>query len=138
MEDNYIKWAYHRLYTLKKVSNQEEFGEQIGYNKSYISELMNGRKPVTEKVKKKILEAFPVLKNTQDLPPDSHNNVKPNRLSKIKQKFEEIMELVREDGDFSELDKEEEEAERRVAEAKIAVLKAYLKKNSGDNTKNNS
>jgi plasmid maintenance system antidote protein VapI len=39
--------AFDSLRFQKKVSSQTDFGEKIGYNKSHVSELMNGRKPVT-------------------------------------------------------------------------------------------
>jgi len=45
-KDRLVK-AFEHLRYLKKVSSQTDFGEQIGYNKSHVSELMNGKKPVT-------------------------------------------------------------------------------------------
>lgn len=42
-----------------KVNNQEDFGEKLGYpNKSYISELMNGSRSVSNKVLQKIEVVF--------------------------------------------------------------------------------
>lgn len=50
---------YRRAYHDKKVVNREEFGKKLGFaNKTYISDLMNGTKKISNKILDKIEEAF--------------------------------------------------------------------------------
>lgn len=37
---SWLRDVYRALYASNKVANQEDFGKQLGYNKSYFSELI--------------------------------------------------------------------------------------------------
>lgn len=75
MENNYLKLVYRELYSKGIVKNQNDFGEKLGYNKSYVSELMNGRKPITEKIKQEIIAKFPTLQENTNII-DNTNSVR--------------------------------------------------------------
>lgn len=56
----YLNTVYRILFAEEKVENQEDFGSKLGYNKGYISDLMTGRKPIADKVLKKVKDVFSI------------------------------------------------------------------------------
>lgn len=58
-KDRLVK-AFDELRYLKKIKSQTDFGEQLDYNKSYVSELFNERKPITEGVANAIQTKFAI------------------------------------------------------------------------------
>ncbi len=55
-----FKAVYEELRYLKKVRNQSDFAEKLGYGKSYVSDLMADNEELPKKVQKKLTEVFEV------------------------------------------------------------------------------
>lgn len=49
---------YHALLASKKVSNKTDFAAKLGYNRSYISELFNEKKEITELFARSLESSF--------------------------------------------------------------------------------
>jgi len=58
--------AFRGLRSLDKVSTQKEFGDTLGYNKSYFSQLMNDAEPITDALKDKCFDKFGIPKQWWD------------------------------------------------------------------------
>lgn len=58
MDITEIKELISRLKADRKVRNQTEFAEAIGYSRTHVSEVINGKEPITPEFEKAIKEAF--------------------------------------------------------------------------------
>ncbi len=82
--------AFSELLYQKKVLNQKDFGDKIGYNKAYVSRVFNGSEDVSHKMASEIQTQFGISatwlltgdgpmfvnahKNTVETPADNANN----------------------------------------------------------------
>jgi len=57
-----LREVYESLRFKGLVKNQTDFGTQLGYNKSYFSQLMNGAEPITDNVMLTIETMFGINK----------------------------------------------------------------------------
>lgn len=53
-----LREIYSELKALKKVTNQADFSYKLGYNSTYISEILNEKEPISEKIIAKLEEKF--------------------------------------------------------------------------------
>lgn len=67
-KDRLVK-AFEQLRFEKKIKNQTDFADMLGYNKSHISELMNGKKPITKEFANELLNKFGIEDILQDTTP---------------------------------------------------------------------
>ncbi len=75
--------ALRGLIGASKVKNQKDFGDKLGYNKSYVSELMNEAQPITDPIKERIRTVFGISKQWWDLPIDAPLVFEPSTGQKI-------------------------------------------------------
>ena len=61
-----LEAAYNGLKYINKVTTQKDFGDKLGYHKSYFSQLMNGALPITEAVKQKCYDTLKISKQWWD------------------------------------------------------------------------
>ena len=50
--------VYNELYYTKKVKSRVDFGDQIGYNKGYISTILRSTAPISAEVSKRLTKTF--------------------------------------------------------------------------------
>lgn len=85
-KDRLVK-AFEELRYSKKISSQTDFGKKLGYNKSYISELFNGHKPITSSLAGEIQTKFGInaiwiiggIGNMYAKDDDGLNNTEPSK-----------------------------------------------------------
>lgn len=88
---SWLQDVYRQLFAAKKVETQEDFGNKLGYNKTYFSELMTGRKNITNKVRNKISEVFGIEYDAPDTEgntsivnePDSELQIKEGKKKEV-------------------------------------------------------
>lgn len=56
-----LKIALDKLKTQRIIRNQQEFVEKIGYNKSSVSLILNGKTPLSKQFVLKVCEVFPMI-----------------------------------------------------------------------------
>lgn len=64
--ESLLRKVFDELKHLKKVKNQTDFGNKMDYGKSYVSLLFQQDPPVSELVKKKLVNVFGISKNWLD------------------------------------------------------------------------
>ena len=63
MAKNQLQKAYNYLISRGLVSDKADFAQQLGYNRTYFSEVFNGGKPVTAKIAQVLNQKFNISKD---------------------------------------------------------------------------
>ena len=113
--------AYKKLFSEDVVESQEDFGLKLGkYNKGYISDLLNGRKAISDKVLQKLETVFGL--SIEELSKDKPSSNKIDKTSSPDASFTTWKEGTGSDMLYRII-KDMGDLERRVAELEKAGKK---------------